>query len=168
MRLSSRITATLLALTLAADAVRAANQPAFEVKKEEQIIRSLAPKWAEAVAKKDIEIALSLYAPDVIVLDPDAPARRGLDAMRSSWTNLVKMPGVAIEITPEKIEFSVAGDFATEFGRFDLQFDGPNGPVKMVNKYLTIWRKINRSVESHLRLLEHKRTSFKITLPIPL
>ena len=141
MSIVSRLPLAILALGLTCCLARSAT-PAVDARKEEQTIRELDTRWSLAVSSHDAEIALALYAPNVIVLDPGAPAKRGIDAMRASWNDLVKMPGAAIAITPEKIEISAAGDLATDFGRFDLEMDGPNGRVKMVNKYLTIWRKL--------------------------
>ncbi len=126
----------LLLLGSVATSVRAT-----ELSADEAEIRRQDHLWGEAVAKQDASLVISLYADDAIVLDPDAPARRGLAEMRTIWADLVKVPGLGIAIVPEKI--TIIGDVALDFGRFELTTTPEGGqPQTQVNKYLTVWRKL--------------------------
>src|SRR5882724_810264 len=124
-----------LVLSFVALDARSASPPSVDTKAEEQAIRMLDTQWGIAASKKDAEIAVALYAPDTTVLDPDVPAKKGAETMRPMWTEFLKTPGLAINIVPEKIEIATAGDIATDFGRFELEFDGPQGHMKVVHKY---------------------------------
>lgn len=105
-------------------------------------IRELAVKFGAAVAQRDVDAVTAFYTFDTIVLDPETPARRGADAMRAAWKEFMKAPGLSVRLVPEKIDVAAAGDMATDFGRFELQLEGPAGRIKNVHKCLTVWRKV--------------------------
>jgi ketosteroid isomerase-like protein len=105
-------------------------------------IRELAMKFGAAVAARDVDAVVSFYTFDTIVLDPETPARRGADAMRIAWTEFMKNPGLSVRLVPEKIDVAAAGDLAADFGRFELQIEGPAGKIKHVHKYVSVWRKV--------------------------
>jgi uncharacterized protein (TIGR02246 family) len=117
--------------------------PIVNAKVEEQTIRGLDEQFGAFVAKKDAEGAVALYAPDATMLSPDAPAAKGIDAIRAVWVGFVKTPGAAINIVPEKIDIAAAGDIATDVGRAILEMDSPQGHLKVPLEYVVVWRKIN-------------------------
>src|SRR5690606_36256938 len=90
-----------------------------------------------------VETIVSFYAPDGAVVWPDAPARRGHDEIRQAWTELFQTPGLTLNFIPERIDNSDSGDMAADFGRVEAQFDGPQGRVTDVTKYVVVWRKVD-------------------------
>src|SRR5678815_4109822 len=77
-----------LVSTLAVCAACAASRPRPE--KEDTVAEALIPQrlqdWAKAVSAKDIQGAMSLYAPDVVSFDINPPLRySGADKKRQAW-----------------------------------------------------------------------------------
>lgn len=133
-------------MALAASAVGCSGAPAgptVDAKAEEQAIRRLDEQWLAAAQKKDVEAAVAFYAPEATAMWPDAPAAKGTDAIRKAWTDLMKIPNMQLTFTPEHIEISQAGDFATDIGRASAEMDMPQGHVKEEAKYLVVWKKVN-------------------------
>ena len=115
--------------------------PAIDAAAEERAIRALDERWAPAVAKSDVEAAVALYSPDATLLWQDAPAVKGPEAIRATWTAVMKTPGLTLSVVPERVEISVAGDIATDVGRIESHRTTPAGPVAAVSKYLHVWHK---------------------------
>ena len=141
MKNMPRFFCALLALSAGAIAGGCASLPPVEAGAEEQTIRRLDAKFGAAADKRDLEAEVALYASDAVMMPPDAPAAKGTEAIRALWTEILKTPGLAINIVPEKIDLSTAGDLATDMGRAESEWDGPQGRVKVVEKYLEVWRK---------------------------
>jgi len=117
--------------------------PSVDKVAEEKAIRDLDIQWEAAAAKKDVDAVVAFYAPDGTAVWPDAPASQGTAAVRTAWVELFKTPGLVLRFTPERIDVSDAGDMATDFGKVEIAFDGPQGRVEDVAKYLVVWRKVN-------------------------
>lgn len=138
MHFRTRIPAALVAATLAA----CATTPKVNLQTEEQAIRDLDRRWVEAVRAKDINTIVGFYAPDAYAAMSNMPAMVGTDAIRSGFTEMLKMPNLAFAFTPTRIVVSNSGDLATDVGTFRISYDGPGGRVEDEGSYLTAWRKI--------------------------
>lgn len=134
---------TLVAAALTVNCSTQAPAPVVDKAAEENAIGELATKWIDAAARKDVDTIVSFYAPDGTIVWPDAPAGRGPDAVRAAWTEVFKTPGLKLTFVPERFDLSSAGDMAADFGRIESEFDGPQGTVKDVAKYVVVWRKVN-------------------------
>ena len=134
---------------------------------DEQSIRNLAVKWSAAVEKKDLDAIMSFYAPDATAVWPDAPAAHGSDAIRAAWIELLKTPGLVLRFTPERIDVANAGDIAADFGKVESEFDGPNGRVQDVAKYLLVWQKINGEWKAYYDSFNSNKPAAPATTPAP-
>ena len=117
--------------------------PVVDKSAEEKTIRELEMRWSDAAAQKDLDAIMAFYAPEGAAVWPDAPAAHGAAAIRAAWVELLKTPGLALHFTPERIDVANAGDIAVDFGSVESEFDGPQGRVKDVAKYLVVWQKLN-------------------------
>lgn len=107
----------------------------------EDRIRELDAAWGEAATKKDLEKTVSFYAPDGSLVWPSQEAIHGTQAIRDAWREMMKIPGLGLRFTPERID--VSGDLAVDFGRVDLKQDTDQGPKEEVDKYLVVWQLID-------------------------
>jgi len=139
----TRYTLGLLAVVVLTLHTGCTSFPKADPRTEEQTIRELDTQFAAAAAKRDAEAAVVLYAPDATILAPDAAAATGTDAIRAKWTEFLKTPGLVVNIVPERIYIATSADLATDAGRFDLELNGSQGHLKLVYKYLEVWRKTN-------------------------
>ena len=131
-----------LPLTLAAFAL-AACAPAATVNQqsEEAAIRAIGQEWQRAIVARDVDKIVSFFAPDVMIMTPNAPVTRGLPAARALWTDEVNMPGLAVNWVPTQIEVT-SPTTATEIGTYNFAFDSPGGRINDSGSYVTTWRKI--------------------------
>jgi uncharacterized protein (TIGR02246 family) len=143
MKIHFRYNLTFLAVVAAILAGGCASVPKVDVRSDEQAILALDAEFGAATARKDLDAVVALYAPDATMLPNDAPAARGTKAIRLLWTEIFKVPGLAISVVPEKIDFSAAGDVATDMGHTETEMTGADGRVKSRDKYLEVWRKVD-------------------------
>jgi uncharacterized protein (TIGR02246 family) len=146
--MNPRVTSTCTALIfgsaiLAAGCAQPAAGPGVDPTAEEQAIRRLDDQWNAAIARKDVEANVALYAGDGAVLWPDAPAGRGTAQIRSAWTEMFKATNLKLQLTPEEIHVSTGGDLATDVGQVLAEMDTPQGHVRQSAKYLVVWKKVN-------------------------
>lgn len=121
----------------------AAPPPAVDTQKEEQAIRKLDADWNAAIAKKDLDAIVNLYAPDGATMWPDAPPSKGTAAIRAAWVELMKTPGISGTIVVEHLQVAQSGDVAFDEGHVDLEVDTPQGRAKETVKYLVGWKKVD-------------------------
>src|SRR5262245_3866536 len=61
---------------------------------DEAAIRAAETAWSAAAQAKDLEKAISFYAPDAIVLPPNEPRATSAAEIRKSWEGMLAMPGM--------------------------------------------------------------------------
>lgn len=111
---------------------------------EEQAIRALDKEWVEAVAKKHAPATAAFYAGDGEILPPNAPLAKGTKAIAAVWQGFFGMTNLELTFEPTEVSVSGAADLAYEVGTYSLSFDGDQGPVKDLGKYVVVWRKVDR------------------------
>ena len=87
---------------------------------DERKVRELETDTAKAIAAKDLEKLVSLYADDAALYDESNPSIRGKDAIREAWKADLSRPGVAISIEPKTVEVSRGGDLAWAHGVYKM------------------------------------------------
>ena len=137
-----RALAIVCVVGLALVSACAAPPLAVDTQKEEQAIRALDADWNAAIAKKDLDAIVNLYAADGATMWPDAPASRGSAAIRAAWVELMKTPGITGIIVVDRIQVAQSGDVAFDEGHVDLEVDTPQGRAKETVKYLVGWKKV--------------------------
>jgi ketosteroid isomerase-like protein len=67
----------------------------------------------------------------------------GHDAIRATWGEFLKTPGLSLTTTSGDLTVSEAGDMAIDIGAYEMTMTGPKGqPVKEVGKYVWIFKKV--------------------------
>ena len=97
---------------------------------------------ADALIKGDVETLLQNYAPDAILMMPNAPAWTGIEGIRAggkAFFDQVTISDVKFHTTDVK----VAGDLAIETGTIEMTVTPKKGGKAMTDKgkYITVWQK---------------------------
>ncbi len=109
---------------------------------EQAAIRAAGQDWQQAAVAKDVDRIVAHFAPDVLIMTPNAPVTRGADAARKLWSDEVALPGLAVSWVPDEIEIT-SPTTAVESGNYKFAFDAPTGRVNDTGSYISHWRKID-------------------------
>ena len=130
------------AAALSAIAIAALSQTAAGQTKEQQAIRDAGDKWQRDIAADNVDAIVALHAPDAILMFSNAPLARGSKAVRDTYTDMVKLPGLVMHWTPTKIEVT-SPTTATEYGTYTDSYDTPSGKMRDAGNYVVLWKKID-------------------------
>ena len=113
-------------------------------KSDEDIIRKLDEDWGNAASAKKLDAVVAVYAADGALVWPGAPAAHGTAQIRSNWKELFKTtPGLYLRFTPERIDISADGTFASDFGKVEFGHDSNEWVhVTEIAKYVVVWKKV--------------------------
>ena len=134
-RIASRIVVAALAITALAST-------AWGQSKDARAIRELSDQWQRDIAAQNVDAIVGVYAPDAVVTMSHTPVVTGSTAIRGSWAEAVKTPGLNLHWTPSKIEV-LSPTRAIEYGNYTESFDTPQGKGSDAGTYVTVWHKIN-------------------------
>jgi ketosteroid isomerase-like protein len=79
----------------------------------------LSKQFDTATGESDVEMLVSIYTSDAILMDPETPALKGEDAIRSSLQELFDTVSLDSESVVEEVR--LAGDWAFVRGSFRLE-----------------------------------------------
>jgi len=100
--------------------------------------------YQEAVAARDTNAMMSLYAEGAQVLPPNQPRAEGMEAIRQNWVGLFSMPGVELSTASTDKLISDAGDMVVELGTYTFTGPDPSGkPMTDTGKYVTVYRQVS-------------------------
>ena len=98
--------------------------------------------WAKAVAGGDVDVILSFWADDAVVMAPDQPVVDGKAALRQFVLGMQKIPNFSITWEPERAVVSSSGDLGYLIERNRVTFTDASGKLTtQFGKAVTIWRK---------------------------
>ena len=61
-----------------------------------------------------------------------------------AWNQTFAFPGyTGVTWTPERILVAASGDLASDYGRIETTWRSPTGLNTEVDKYLTVWKKVD-------------------------
>lgn len=116
--------------------------PAGAAQDDAAALMQTSREWAKAIAGGDVDVILSYWADDAVVLAPDQPAVDGKAALREMVLGMQKIPGFSITWEPERAVISKSGDLGYLIERNRVTFADANGEIKtQFGKAVTIWRK---------------------------
>ncbi len=117
--------------------------PALDLEAERNALMNADRSWYEAysVSQDPVQAFADKVVDDAVLLPPDAPIAEGKDAIRSAIAGLVAMPGFTVSWMPAAADVGSGGDLGYTRGTYEMSFDGPDEPVHIVGKYLTVWKK---------------------------
>lgn len=150
MRLRRELTGALLLAALVVCSVGASGHGQATTKPKptgaeapERAIRVLGQRWLKAVAAKDVEKIVLLFADDGSALYPGMPIATGRAAIRKAWSGMFSSPGyVSLTFAPSKIEAAQSADMVYEIGSYELTTKDANGQTKSEKgKYVTVWER---------------------------
>ena len=96
----------------------------------------------QAVASKNLDAVVALYATDAVLMPPNADAARGQPAVRTWWAQTTSMPNPSLTLTSSKIDIAASGDLATDVGTYAFSGTTDQGPVNDRGKYMVKFRKV--------------------------
>jgi uncharacterized protein (TIGR02246 family) len=134
-----------------------ATTPRVDPTTVESAIHAINRQMEQAVASKNVDAIVNLYATDAVFMPPNTPALRGHAAIRGNWAEAVGLPNASLRLTPTRIDVAASGDLATDVGTYTFSFNGDQGPVNDRGKYMvkfikvgTDWRIANDIFNSDL------------------
>ncbi len=130
------------AISLAAFALVACGPAMVNQRTEEQSIRSVSNEWQRAIAARDVDRVMAIFAPDAVVILANNPLATGPSAVRALTNGMVGTPGLSLNWVPTRIEVA-SPTVATEYGTYALSYNGPQGKVTDAGNYTNIWHRIN-------------------------
>lgn len=100
-------------------------------------------EWARAAFEaRDIELVLSYWTDDAVVIPPGLPPVAGKSALRQYVEDSLKIPGFRITWTSTDATFSPDGNLAYLLSRNVVHLNAPDGtPTETVGRAVTIWRR---------------------------
>jgi uncharacterized protein (TIGR02246 family) len=110
---------------------------------EVQTLRDADAAWALAWSSKDLDKAVSGYADDASVLDPNAPAMTGRENFRANLKPFFADKNFAIHWDAVKVDVAQSGDLGYTRGTLTYTITDPSTgqPFTDRAKYLTVWKK---------------------------
>jgi uncharacterized protein (TIGR02246 family) len=99
--------------------------------------------WAAAAsAGSDVELILSFWTEDAVVLAPGMPATVGKAALREYVKGSLQIPGFQINWTSTDVTFSPDKNLAYMFSQNAVTMNGLDGkPATTKGRAVTIWRR---------------------------
>ena len=144
MRNLLAVTSVLLLLALGCAPAGEAPAPAVDLEVERASLMQADQAWYEAYSASDNrpETFVGLLEEDAYLLPPDAPMAQGKADIGAIIAMLEATPGFSITWSPSVAEVGNAGDMGFTVGIYEIQMEDPEvGPVRIVGKYTTVWRK---------------------------
>ena len=138
--LTIRLAATLATSTLLA--LTACKPVVSEVGAAEAAMRSGTKDWVTAYNAGDVEKVAAMYAPDAVLMPPEAPPATTPAAIRAYLTADVagmKAAGLTLSLGPS--DTGVAGKLAWHAGAINVS--NAAGEHVGTGKYLELWRKVD-------------------------
>jgi ketosteroid isomerase-like protein len=118
-------------------------QPEIDVDAERNALMSADRAWFEAYSGSDspADAFIEQLVDNASLLPPDAPLAQGKEAIRVVIMELEAMPGFSITWGPDAADVGSGGDLGFTVGSYEMKMDGPEGPMRIDGKYITVWRK---------------------------
>ena len=106
-----------------------------------QAIDAANARFTEAAKRGDTAVVGAIFADDVVVMMPNQPAQRGLDAARKNFAGMFASSTVK-EFNLKTDDVAIGGDLAVETGNYEMTLQPQGGrEVKDKGKYITVWKR---------------------------
>jgi ketosteroid isomerase-like protein len=114
----------------------------FDADAESAKLLRMDAAWADLASEgKDVEKVLSYWSDDATLYFPGQPVVKGKAALRTYVSESFKTPGFKIHWKSEKPVFSPDGRMAYMPGTNELTVPGPQGPMTLHYRGVSIWRR---------------------------
>jgi ketosteroid isomerase-like protein len=115
----------------------------MNLEQEKQTLLQRDAEWAKAAsAGRDVELILSFWTNDAVVLPPGFPPVTGKTALRDYVEAGLRIPGFNINWVSTAVKMSPDGNLAYIFSDNSVTMNGPEDkPVTTPGRAVTIWRR---------------------------
>ena len=115
---------------------------AVDNRAEAAAIQKLDEQWSATAAKNDVAGTVAFYAPDAVLLPPNAPMAKDPRSIRESWAALLG-PSTAVSWKVTKAEVARSGELGYLYGTYDVAVKNAKGgpAVHDTGKLVEIWKK---------------------------
>ncbi len=119
--------------------------PAVDTRAEANALRDIDAQWLTAARARDIDKIVSLYAPEAVTMDPNAPVSVGHQAIRKAYESWLADTLVSYTLSDavDTVEVSASGDLAYTRGTQRYSHNTPKGLVDEMGKWVTVYKKID-------------------------
>lgn len=131
-----------ITLLVAALVAACATTPRVDPATVESAIHAINRQMEQAVASRNVDAIVALYATDAVFMPPNTAALRGHAAIRGNWAEAVNLPNASLRLTPTRIDVAASGDLATDVGTYTFSFTGDQGSVTDRGKYMVRFAKV--------------------------
>ncbi len=106
-------------------------------------LRQASEAWNRASGSGDPAAIVSYFAPDVVVMSPQArgPAR-GVEANRAAWERFFRGTNATHTMTTDTVVVATGGDMGYVLGTWSAGVDMPQGRAAGSGEYLAVWRRL--------------------------
>jgi ketosteroid isomerase-like protein/quercetin dioxygenase-like cupin family protein len=126
---------------LMAIALAALGQTATSQTRDERAVRAESQAFQRYIAAQNVDSIVLLHMLDAVVLFANAPVMKGSSAIRSGWSDIVKLPAFKVHWTPIWIDVA-SPKVAAEYGTYTESYDTPSGKANDEGNYVVIWHKV--------------------------
>ena len=109
---------------------------------DERAIRRIETEISEALAAKDLDRIVALYADGAAIFYEDRPMIGGKEAIHEIWKSLLVRPGFVMSAELQRVDISDRGDRAFTRGSYSLTVNDANGsPAASTGEYVLVYEK---------------------------
>jgi ketosteroid isomerase-like protein len=137
---------TFYLMVLAVMIITACQSKTKTASNDAEAIRNIEDQWVAANKAKDINKAVSFFASDAVVMEPNKPIIVGIEVIKKSWElwfSDTTFLHNTITGTTDNIEVSASGDLGYARGTNHYSIKTPNGTVEYVDNFIDIFKKID-------------------------
>ena len=114
----------------------------MDLELERHALMQTSRDWARAAASGNVDLILSYWSDDAVVMPPGQPAVVGKAAIRDFLSQNSSLPGFSITWEPETVMVSEDADLGYMIEHSRMTFTDPSGArVVQFAKAVTVWRK---------------------------
>lgn len=150
-----RLAPVLLVILCASCATTTSPGVAEAIEGVDAAIRALEDTFDSQMRAGNVDGFMAMYADDVVLMPPNAPAFNGRAAVRQYWGGMLAAGSSDVDLIPDDIQ--VSGDVAIERGHYEV-----TKPFRDSGKYVVVWR--NRGGKW---LITHDIFNSNLTPPAP-
>jgi ketosteroid isomerase-like protein len=135
---------TALSACNKADEVTVLEQPAKEAPDPAKAAESIKQAQAARIAalnKRDVDGAVSVYAPNATLVIPNAGPLADLPSIRANYASLLGDDSVTMVVTPSETWVSAGADFAVTTAKISLTSTNPDNPVSIQSTSQSVWQR---------------------------
>lgn len=113
-----------------------------DLEAEKAILRDADSKWSIAAETKDLNLLVTFYADDVLLLFPNRSIITGKEATREVFSKAFKDPNYTLSWKSSKVDVSAIADVGYTVGAYNQTYSGSyNNQIMERGKYAAFWRK---------------------------